>query len=194
MVLLFLVSANGWTYLVLKNSLSTFTTNNCQVRQSDQSILKNEPTVQFIILLTRTRTLRKFIPNRSARYTIEYLIEFGKTQSNKKLFRPQTIFFCGHILRQDCPCVIKVRGGPSNQAAKEPAVKPGRGVFPEILAKSFLIRDISLHTDVEIAEEIEVTMLFHRSLPSTRCLSDRIWYYNTASKIRVQATRCGVQE
>ena len=41
MVLLFFVSANGWTYLVLKNSLSTFTTNNCQVRQSDQSILKN---------------------------------------------------------------------------------------------------------------------------------------------------------
>ena len=41
MVLLFFVSANGWTYLVLKNSLSNFTTNNCQVRQSDQSILKN---------------------------------------------------------------------------------------------------------------------------------------------------------
>lgn len=118
MVLLFFASANGWTYLVLKNSLSTFTTNNCQVRQSDQSILKNEPTVQFIILLTRTRTLRKFIPNRSTRYTIEYSIEFGKTQINKKLFRPQTIFFCGHIVRQDCPCVIKVRGGPFKSSSQ----------------------------------------------------------------------------
>ena len=73
-------------------------------------------------------------------------------------------------MRQDCPCVIKVRGDPSNQAAKEPVVKYGRGVFPEILAEPFPIRDTSFHSDGEIADEIEVTMLFHRSLTSTRFL------------------------
>ena len=45
-------------------------------------------------------------------------------------------------------------------------------VFPEILAEPFLIRDISFHNDGEIADEIEVTMLFHRSLASTRFLLD----------------------
>ena len=57
-------------------------------------------------------------------------------------------------------------------------------MFPEILVELHLVRDISIKIHVEIADEIEVNMLFHRLLPSTGCLSgissetDCIWYFS----------------
>ena len=66
----------------------------------------------------------------------------------------------------------KATGRPSNQVNKQPAAKAGWRVFPEILAELVLIQDISLDIHMEIANEIDVDMLFYRSLPSTRCLLD----------------------
>ena len=45
-------------------------------------------------------------------------------------------------------------------------------MFPEIIVELYLEGDISINIHVEIADEIEVNMLFHRLLPSTGCLSD----------------------
>ena len=66
----------------------------------------------------------------------------------------------------------KARRCPSNQANKQSAAKVGRSVFPEIHVELLLILDISFNIHVEIADEIEVDMLFHRSLPPTRRLLD----------------------
>ena len=40
-------------------------------------------------------------------------------------------------------------------------------MFPEILEELLLVRDIFINIHVETADEIEVNMLFHYSLPST---------------------------
>ena len=45
-------------------------------------------------------------------------------------------------------------------------------MFPEIIVELYLEGDISINIHVEIADEIEVNMLFHRLLPSTGCLSE----------------------
>ena len=57
----------------------------------------------------------------------------------------------------------------------------GRSVFPEILAELLPVHYTSFKIYMEIADEIEVNMLFRRFLPPTRCLlditpeKDRVW-------------------
>ena len=60
----------------------------------------------------------------------------------------------------------KARGGPSNQANKQPALKADLCVFTEIVAELLLIRDISFSVHAEIADKIEVCY-FIGPLPST---------------------------
>ena len=50
--------------------------------------------------------------------------------------------------------------------------KADRTVFPEIHPELPQLRDISYNIHVEIADEIEVNMLFDRSPPSRRCFLD----------------------
>ena len=50
--------------------------------------------------------------------------------------------------------------------------KADRTAFPEIHPELPQLRDISYNIHVEIADEIEVNMLFDRSPPSTRCFLD----------------------
>ena len=52
----------------------------------------------------------------------------------------------------------------------KPAAKVGQSVVHEIISEQLLIRDIAFNSHVEIIDEIEVNMLYHRSLPFTRCL------------------------
>ena len=73
---------------------------------------------------------------------------------------------------QDCSCVKKPRGRPPYQANKQLVSKADRTVFPEIHPGLPQLRDISYNINVEITDEIEVNMLFDRSLPSTRCFLD----------------------
>ena len=53
------------------------------------------------------RTPKKLIPIRPARQENGCFIEFGKTRINKKLFRPQTICFCGHPIENKSILVAK---------------------------------------------------------------------------------------
>ena len=129
----------------------------------DSPIRLSDKIFRFNFKIISTRTLRKFIPNGSARHAItkEYFIESG----NQKLFPLQRILLWTSHCEQDCPRVKKAKGRPSYQAKKT------TGVFSEILAELLLIRDISfVDIHVEIADEIEVNMLQQRLLTSTRCL------------------------
>ena len=48
----------------------------------------------------------------------------------------------------------------------------GQSVVHEIISEQLLIRDIAFNSHVEIIDEIKVNMLYHWSLPFTRCLWD----------------------
>lgn len=52
---------------------------------------------------------------------------------------------------------------PPNQANNQPVVIACRSMIPEILAELLLVRDISFSIQVEISDEIEIVMSFHRS-------------------------------
>ena len=96
-----------------------------------------------------------------------------KTQLSKKSFQLQTTLCMWTSHReQDCSCVKKPRGRPPYQANKQLVSKANRTAFPEIHPELPQLRDISYNINVEIADEIEVNMLFDRSLPSTRCFLD----------------------
>ena len=73
---------------------------------------------------------------------------------------------------QDCSCVKKSRGRPPYQANKQLVSKADRTAFPKIYPELPQLRDISYNIYVEITDEIEVNVLFDRSLPSTRCFLD----------------------
>ena len=95
-----------------------------------------------------------------------------KLSSTKNYFNfKQPIMWTSHR-EQDCSCVKKPRGRPPYQANKQLVSKADRTAFPEIHPELPQLRDISYNINVEIADEIEVNMLFDRSLPSTRCFLD----------------------
>ena len=52
---------------------------------------------------------------------------------------------------------------PPNQANNQPVAIACRSMIPEILAELLLVRDISFSIQVEISDEIEIVMSFHRS-------------------------------
>ena len=99
------------------------------------------------------------------------------------------IIFSGDFIANKTALCEKTGGHSSNQANKRPAAKAGPSVFPEILAEILLLRDISFNIHVEIADEIEVNMLFHQSLPSTRFLLDVSPETKEFEQIRVSATQ-----
>ena len=86
----------------------------------DSPIRLSDKIFRFNFKIISTRTLRKFIPDGSARHAItkEYFIESGKTQINQKLFPLQRILLWTSHCEQDCPRVKKVKGRPSYQAQK----------------------------------------------------------------------------
>ena len=133
--------------------------------KTNKSSVKNELSVQCKII--STRSLRKFIQNRSARRADDYSIE-----SKRSYFDLKTIpFFSWKSHReQDCPCAKKAKWRPSNQAKNQPAAEAGESEFTEILSVQLFKWVISFAIQVEISNENEVKMLFHRSLPSPRCL------------------------
>ena len=95
-----------------------------------------------------------------------------KLSSTKNYFNfKQPIMWTSHR-EQDCSCVKKPRGRPPYQANKQLVSKADRTAFPEIHPELPQLRDISYNINVEIADEIEVNMLFDRSLPSTRSFLD----------------------
>lgn len=133
--------------------------------KTNKSSVKNELSVQCKII--STRSLRKFIQNRSARRADDYSIE-----SKRSYFDLKTIpFFSWKSHReQDCPCAKKAKWRPSNQAKNQPAAEAGESEFTEILSVQLFKWVISFAIQVEISNENEVKMLFHLSLPSPRCL------------------------
>ena len=64
----------------------------------------------------------------------------------------------------------KAKWRPSNQANNQPAAEAGESEFTEILSVQLFKWVISFTIQVEISNENEVKMLFHRSLHSPRCL------------------------
>ena len=94
-----------------------------------------------------------------------------KLSSAKNFNFKQPFIWTSHR-EQDCSCVKKPRGRPPYQANKQLVSKADRTAFPEIHPELPQLRDISYNINVEIADEIEVNMLFDRSLPSTRCFLD----------------------
>ena len=95
-----------------------------------------------------------------------------KLSSAKNHFKFKQPFMWTSHREQDCSCVKKPKGRPPYQANKQLVSKADRTVFPEIHPELPQLRDISYNINVEIADEIEVNMLFDRSLPSTRCFLD----------------------
>ena len=61
--------------------------------------------------------------------------------------------------------VCKSLWGSFNSSKQQPAAKAGRNVFPEILAELLPVNYTSFKIHMEIADEIEVNMLFRRFYP-----------------------------
>lgn len=138
--------------------------------KTNKSSVKNELSVQCKII--STRSLRKFIQNRSARRVNDYSIE-----SKRTYFDLKTIPFFSWkshrgkaIVNKTALVRKKLNGALQNQAKNQPAAEAGESEFTEILSVQLFKWVISFTIQVEISNENEVKMLFHRSLHSPRYL------------------------
>ena len=101
------------------------------------------------------------------------LYQVRENSVRQKIISTSNNPLCGHLIVNKTALMWKKpRGRPPYQANKQLVSKADRTAFPEIHPELLQLRDISYNINVEIADEIEVNMLFDRSLPSTRCFLD----------------------
>ena len=118
------------------------------------------------------------------------LSSLGNLGSTKIILTSNDLFLWTSYREQGCPCVRKARRCPQIMKTNGRRLK-----LVEVCSLKFSYD----YFQYEIADGIEVNILFHRSLLCTRCLldispePDRIWP-NIASRIRVCATHSEVRE